>query len=154
MLISEKSTPSLAELYADLHLIKLYFCHTLREHPAVKKIANLAKVDMKCLTIAFQEIESEIFNDDNLFEKMKEFFLPLTISEEELRQHWSSNGNIKRVWTAKREDLLKKLRELECELRTAKGVVQECIAKNNDVKQKIDETAKKSSVIIEKTGFS
>ena len=150
LLILDKSTPSLAERYADLHLTKLYFYHTLCKLSIGKKIEDLAKVDMKCLTIAFQEIESEIFNDDNLFQKMKEFFLPFTISEEELKKHWSTNGNIQHDWERDRDDLRKKLRELEGELSTEKEVLRKCFARKTEVEQEIDRMEKEHSAIRER----
>ncbi|CAF0945876.1 unnamed protein product [Adineta ricciae] len=149
-LMKEKSVPSVAELYADLHLVKLYFRYMLREHPAVKEIEDLAKIDIKCLSFAFEEIESEIFNDDKLFERMKEFFLPLTISEEELRRHWSSNGNIQCVWEEKRQNLHRKGKELERKLVEAQQIEQELSSKTDEIEEQIDETAKKSLAIKER----
>ncbi|CAF4819223.1 unnamed protein product [Rotaria sp. Silwood1] len=105
--ISENLAISDSELYANLHLIKLYVWHILCDQPEVKRIGNLAKLETKCLDEAFKEMQSEGFVDDGLFSRMKEFFLPLTISQQELHLHWSSDGHIQRG-TGK-SDILSKL---------------------------------------------
>jgi chromosome segregation ATPase len=43
-----------------------------------------------CIDASFEEILEEGYADDGLFPNMKEFFLPLTISEEELKMERSS----------------------------------------------------------------
>ncbi|CAF0908395.1 unnamed protein product [Rotaria sordida] len=111
--ISENLSISNSELYANLHLIKLYVCDILRDQPAVKRFGNLSKLETKCLDEAFKEMQSEGFVDDGLFSRMKEFFLPLTISQQELHLHWSSDGHIQRSWSERREKLLENLNELK-----------------------------------------
>ncbi|CAF3930859.1 unnamed protein product [Rotaria sp. Silwood1] len=74
---------SCSEIIANLHLIKLLIWHTLRDDKIVRDHGALSRIDAKCLDIAFEEMRTEGFADDGLFPKMKEFFLPLTISEHE-----------------------------------------------------------------------
>ncbi|CAF4671549.1 unnamed protein product, partial [Rotaria sp. Silwood2] len=87
----EDSSITDSELFANLHLIKLFIWHKLRDQPAVQRHGALAKLEMKCLNVAFEEMRSEGFVDDGLFPKIREFFLPLTISEQELHVKRSSN---------------------------------------------------------------
>ncbi|CAF4435794.1 unnamed protein product [Rotaria sp. Silwood2] len=87
----EDSSITDSELFANLHLIKLFIWHKLRDQPAVQSHGALAKLEMKCLNVAFEEMRFEGFVDDVLFPKIREFFLPLTISEQELHVKRSSN---------------------------------------------------------------
>ncbi|CAF2983559.1 unnamed protein product [Rotaria sp. Silwood2] len=73
-----------SELLANLHLIKLFMCYTLREKRALRQLGILSKLEANCLDKVFDEMRKEGFADDGLFDKMAEFFLPLTISEQEL----------------------------------------------------------------------
>ncbi|CAF1669041.1 unnamed protein product [Rotaria magnacalcarata] len=75
---------SCSELLANLHLIKLFICYTLREKRALRRLGTLPKLEATCLNKVFREMRAEGFADDGLFDKMAEFFLPLTISEQEL----------------------------------------------------------------------
>ncbi|CAF4362506.1 unnamed protein product, partial [Rotaria sp. Silwood2] len=75
---------SCSEILANLHLIKLLIWHTLRDEEIIRSHGALPRVEAKCLDIAFEEMRAEGFADDGLFPKIKEFFLPLTISDHEL----------------------------------------------------------------------
>ncbi|CAF3180976.1 unnamed protein product [Rotaria sp. Silwood2] len=76
---------SRSELLANLHLIKLFIYHTLRFERALQKYGALSKLEPVCIDASFTEMRDEGFADDGLFSTMGEFFLPLTISEQELR---------------------------------------------------------------------
>lgn len=89
---SSKQSPS--ELIADLHLIKLFIHHTLRFERALQHGGALPKIAAACIDASFDEMRKEGYADDGLFSSMGEFFLPLTISEEELR-HTADNTRIK-----------------------------------------------------------
>ncbi len=71
-------------MLANLHLIKLFICYTLREERALRRRGALSKLEADCLNTAVNEMRDEGFADDGLFPKIAEFFLPLTISEQEL----------------------------------------------------------------------
>ncbi|CAF4209270.1 unnamed protein product [Rotaria magnacalcarata] len=115
--ISENQSPSISEHYADIHLVKLYMWHLLHDQPTVKKFGNLAKIETKCVDAAFKEMQCEGYADDGLFLRMKEFFLPLTISQKELNLQWSSDGHIQRAWSEKRNKLLENIKELDTKLK-------------------------------------
>ena len=85
------SSISQSELFANLHLIKLFVWYKLRDHRVVQRYGALAKLEMKCLDATFDEMRSEGFADDGLFPKIQEFFLLLTISERELHMERSAN---------------------------------------------------------------
>ena len=71
-------------MLANLHLIKLFICHTLREERIIRRHGALPKLEAACLDRVITEMRDEGFADDGLFPKIAEFFLPLTISEQEL----------------------------------------------------------------------
>ncbi|CAF3867114.1 unnamed protein product [Rotaria sp. Silwood1] len=76
---------SRSELLANLHLIKLFIYHTLRFERALQSYGALSKLEPACIDASFAEMRDEGYADDGLFSTMGEFFLPLTISEQELR---------------------------------------------------------------------
>lgn len=80
----DEQSYSRSELLANLHLIKLFICYTLREERALRRRGALPKLEAACLKKVFNEMREEGFADDGLFPKMEAFFLPLTISEQEL----------------------------------------------------------------------
>jgi hypothetical protein len=81
---------SRSELLANLHLIKLFIYHTLRFERALQYYGALSKLEAACIDASFNEMRDEGYADDGLFSTMGEFFLPLTISEQELRMVRSS----------------------------------------------------------------
>jgi hypothetical protein len=91
----EDSSIADSELFANLHLIKLFIWHKLRDQRAVQRHGALPRLEMKCLNTAFDEMRSEGFADDGLFPRIREFFLPLTISEQELHLERSSNHGVR-----------------------------------------------------------
>ncbi len=148
MHIAESSSISDSEIYASLHLIKLYVWHTLRYHPAVKQFGNLAKLEIKCLEAAFKEMQAEGFADDGLFPKMKEFFLPLTISQQELHSHWSLNGNVQRTWLARRDELTANIKQLSTMLEQGNKDYLKYNVKVGEVEQSINAEEHNHSKII------
>ena len=80
-----QSRESRAELLANLHLIKLFVYYTLRYERAIQRSGALSKLEAACIETSFAEMRAEGYADDGLFPTMGEFFLPLTISERELR---------------------------------------------------------------------
>ncbi|CAF0879449.1 unnamed protein product [Didymodactylos carnosus] len=80
----ESKEPELTrcELLAKLHMIKLYITRQL-EH--VKGIRDIPQLEHECVEGAFEEMRKEGYEDDGLFDSMKLFFQPLTISDDELK---------------------------------------------------------------------
>ncbi|CAF1442979.1 unnamed protein product [Rotaria sordida] len=72
---------SKAEIRANLHMIKLYFNRQLEDKDGIEIIPRL---DAYCVDTAFQEMREEGYEDDGLFDEMKLFFQPLTVTEKEL----------------------------------------------------------------------
>ncbi|CAF4278285.1 unnamed protein product, partial [Rotaria sp. Silwood2] len=136
---SENLSTSISELYANIHLIKLYMWHVLRDQPAVKRFGNLAKIETKCLDAAFEEMKFEGFADDGLFSRMKEFFLPLTISQQEFHIHWSSDGRIQRTWLERRDKLRENLKELETKLKKEIKAYRTCYEEISKVEESIND---------------
>lgn len=104
--ISSKQSQS--ELIADLHLIKLFIHHTLRFERALQNVGALPKIAAACINASFDEMQKEGYADDGLFSTMGEFFLPLTISEEELRQS--------RDYTESQQQQLRRLEQIDHDL--------------------------------------
>jgi len=69
------------ELLAELHMIKLYFIHQIENENGIETIPHL---EAKCVENAFKEMREEGYEDDGLFDDMKLFFQPLTITDKEL----------------------------------------------------------------------
>ncbi|CAF1102388.1 unnamed protein product, partial [Didymodactylos carnosus] len=108
---NESHKGSRSELYANLHLIKLFIYYTLRFERAFQNHSSLPKIESACIDASFSEMREGGFADDGLFSTMGEFFLPLTISEEELRMLRSNIRTQARI--EKIEALGKKLHLLE-----------------------------------------
>ncbi|CAF1420398.1 unnamed protein product [Adineta steineri] len=70
-----------AELCANLHMIKLFFLRQLEDQDGIETIPRL---DAYCVETAFDEMRDEGYKDDGLFDEMKLFFQPLTVTESEL----------------------------------------------------------------------
>ena len=102
---------SRSELLANLHLIKLFIYHTLRFERALQRHGALSKLEAACIEASFAEMRDEGYADDGLFPTMGEFFLPLTISGQELRMARSSASSEAR--RSQLEDLVKEVRGLE-----------------------------------------
>jgi chromosome segregation ATPase len=69
-----------SELLAKIHMIKLYFNHALKDEEG---IIRLPKLDSRCVKKSFEEM-SQDYEDDGLFDEMMQFFLPLTVTDNEL----------------------------------------------------------------------
>ncbi|CAF1390520.1 unnamed protein product [Adineta steineri] len=100
-----------SELFASLHLIKLFIYYTLRFERALQNNSSLPKLEAACIDASFSEMRKEGYADDGLFSTMGEFFLPLTISEQELRMKRSHTH--KKVKVGKLEELGRELHRLE-----------------------------------------
>jgi uncharacterized protein (UPF0335 family) len=92
-------------------LIKLFIFHTLRFERALQHYGALPKLEAACIDASFAEMRAEGYADDGLFSTMGEFFLPLTISEEELRKTRATASS--QVRQAQLEDFIKEVRRLE-----------------------------------------
>lgn len=110
MICLETSTKqSQSELLANLHLIKRFIHYELgSERP-------LPKIEAACIDKAFVEMQEGGFADDGLFSTMSKFFLPLTISEEELQARGSTVDS-SQVRKKGLEDLSEQRRDFEEEL--------------------------------------
>lgn len=93
LLEENTSKESRSELLADIHLVKLFMHHTLRFERTVHNQGALPKLEKDCVKLSFVEMRNEGYADDGLFPIMSEFFLPLTISEAELKV---SKSNVNR----------------------------------------------------------
>ncbi len=83
MFLAEKSSES--EYIACLHQIKLYFHYVLEDRFLAANVHMPPKIDHRCAVKAFEEMRENGFADDGLFDRMKKFFLPLTLIEQDLR---------------------------------------------------------------------
>ncbi|CAF3710688.1 unnamed protein product [Rotaria sordida] len=102
---------SRSEHLANLHLIKLFIYHTLRFERALQSYGALSKLEPACIDASFAEMRDEGYADDGLFSTMGEFFLPLTISEQELRMSRSIASS--QVRRDQLKDHTKEVRRLE-----------------------------------------
>ena len=87
------SSLSNCELDANLHKIRLYFHYILSEQYSLATVLTPAKLAIKCVDAAFEEMRQDGFSDDGLFDEMKMFFLPLTMTEANLAiddERWQS----------------------------------------------------------------
>jgi hypothetical protein len=62
-------------------MIKLFFLRQLEDQDGIETIPRL---DAYCVETAFDEMRTEGYEDDGLFDEMKLFFQPLTVTESEL----------------------------------------------------------------------
>lgn len=113
---------------ADLHLVKLFIHYTLRYDRALQGHRALPKIEATCIDHSFDEMQREGFADDGLFPKMGEFFLPLTISEEELAM-CRSNLNV--------EVRRGQLKEINQEIRSEQTSLGEATARRLEDDEKI-----------------
>ena len=111
LFLDNRAKESRSEILANLHLIKLFIHHTLRFERALQFHGALPKLEANCIEASFAEMQQEGYADDGLFPKMGEFFLPLTISEEELKKTRATVSN--QVRQNRLEDLMKQVRCLE-----------------------------------------
>jgi len=78
---------------------------------------------------------------------MKEFFLPLSISHQELHSHWSLNGDVQRKWLARRDALIANLEQLNTMLEKESKTYLKCNIEFNEVEKSIDEEERNHSNI-------
>jgi len=100
-------------MLANLHLIKLFIWHSLRNDPRIQQYGALPKLETACLDAAFNEMQDEGFADDGLFPKIQEFFYPLTISEYEMRRKSQISPNEHRTYLKQRDQLRSDIKELK-----------------------------------------
>ncbi len=98
-------------------MIKLFIYHTLRFERALQYYGALSKLEAACIDASFNEMRDEGYADDGLFSTMGEFFLPLTISEQELRMVRSSASSQAR--RDQMQDLITEVDRLEALLAEA-----------------------------------
>ncbi|CAF0787182.1 unnamed protein product [Adineta ricciae] len=127
---------SRSELLASLHLIKLFIYHTLRFERVFSNHSSLPKIEADCIDASFDEMREEGYADDGLFSPMGEFFLPLTITEEELRMSRSHGGN--QAKEAKIKELDNKIRGLEEQWLDAKKNVLDFNERINDLNRTME----------------
>lgn len=111
LILENSSKESRSELLADLHLIKLFIHYTLRFERALENYVIPAKLEAKCINASFSEMEQEGYADDGLFTTMADFFLPLTISEEELQR--TRTTPTRQVRQAQHGDLVERVKHLD-----------------------------------------
>ncbi|UJR20275.1 hypothetical protein I4U23_023406 [Adineta vaga] len=127
--VDSTSNRSLSELFANLHLIKLFIYHTFRFESALQDNCSLPKLEAACIDASFAEMREEGYADDGLFSTMREFFLPLTISGQELkmdRSHQDLN------------QLIEKVQDLEAQSRTATSHRWEFDEKITDLQKTVE----------------
>ncbi|CAF1248626.1 unnamed protein product [Didymodactylos carnosus] len=127
--IEEQSSTFNSELYAKIHLIKLCVLYELKDPRAVQLRSILTSTEPKCLDAAFEEMQAEGFADDNLFERIKEFFFTLTISDQDLNSQWSLSGHIQQAWSARHDRLRENLNELQSDFQSKTNTYQKCMDK-------------------------
>ena len=81
ILLDDTTPYSESELRANLHMIKLFL---IRQLESIYAIEEIPKLDAYCVEKAFEEMREEGYEDDGLFDDMKLFFQPLTVTENEL----------------------------------------------------------------------
>jgi hypothetical protein len=70
------------ELLAKLHMVKLFFIYELENENGIE---NIPQLEGECVEKTFEEMRNEGYVDDDLFDDMKLFFQPLTITDDELK---------------------------------------------------------------------
>src|SRR5262249_25476833 len=63
-------------------MIKLFLIHQLNGENGIEEIPH---IEVECVEQSFIEMHKEGYEDDGLFDDMKLFFQPLTITDEELK---------------------------------------------------------------------
>ncbi|CAF4423727.1 unnamed protein product [Rotaria sp. Silwood2] len=104
---------SKSELLANLHMIKLFFYHSLKDNFDLKQSKIIAKLNPECVELSFNEIREEGFSDDGLFDNMKEFFLPLTITEHELKMERHNHQNLRKQREEEQQTLIDDIKSVE-----------------------------------------
>ena len=138
-------TISDSELFASLHLIKLFVWHKLHDQRIVQRHGALPTLEMKCLDKAFDEMRSEGFVDDGLFDKIKEFFLPFSISHQERNLQRSPNQETRLARCAQLEEEIQRDRT---ELRKSMNDKENCIAEAREIDLLIkDNEAARSNIL-------
>ena len=101
------------ELLAKLHMIKLYIIRQLEYENGIKDIPQLER---ECVEGAFDEMRHEGYEDDGLFDDMKLFFQPPTITNEELKITTNETDKANRGQRLQQENLLKDIDVLKAQL--------------------------------------
>lgn len=130
-------------------MIKLFVWHKLRCHPSIKLYGSLAKLEVKCLHAAFDEMIADGYADDGLFPKMKEFFLSLTISEKELNFERTSNERIRHVRLTRIKQLDQDIKRYEKDFNEKKNDEKNCEEKIHQINRQIKYLEEKVDEVIE-----
>ncbi|CAF2837027.1 unnamed protein product [Rotaria sp. Silwood2] len=115
-----------SELLAKLHMIKLFLIHQLNGENGIEEIPHL---EGKCVEQAFIEMHTEGYEDDGLFDDMKLFFQPLTITDEELK----INQN----------ELINANKQEQNEIKKLEQEIQDLNEKYNQVNQQLQDLVQK-----------
>ncbi len=120
--LDNQTSYSKSELRANLHMIKLYFIRQLENENDIEEIP---KLDVYCVEKAFEEMRDEGYEDDGLFDEMKLFFQPLTVTDDELTINPNLLSRLNKQQQREKDKLEEEIRKLN-----------ECIEeKNNDLRK-------------------
>lgn len=108
--LAENKPYSKAEIRANLHMIKLYFNRQLEDKDGIEIIPRL---EAYCVDTAFKEMREEGYEDDGLFDEMKLFFQPLTVTEKELIINKNTLSTLHQEHVAEEKKLTAKMEELK-----------------------------------------
>ena len=129
-----------SEVLANLHMIKLYILHKLREYYARKpdilaELPKLAKLEPECVKLAFKEMREDM-EDDGLFDQMAPFFYPLTVTEEELSINKEELDRFSRAQEREKANLKDEGDELSAKLSEQKDKCQKVEAQIEDLERR------------------
>ena len=111
------------EVLANLHMIKLYMLSNLTEYH-VKNLPQLPKLEARCVKLAFEEMRKDM-EDDGLFDKMAEFFHPLTVTDDELTINKDTLTRFVNAQEEQKTQLEKELAELSDQRENQKKICEQ-----------------------------
>jgi SpoVK/Ycf46/Vps4 family AAA+-type ATPase len=120
-------------------MIKLFIYYTLNDNSNFEQRRLLAKLDPKCVELSFKEIREEGFSDDGLFDDMREFFLPLTITEHELDMERYNHTNLRQQRGDERRKLIKEIESLQSVYNEHVGIYWTYDEQLTNVKRALDD---------------
>lgn len=91
-------------------MIKLYFNRQLEDKDGIELIPRL---EAYCVDTAFQEMREEGYEDDGLFDEMKLFFQPLTVTDKELIINKNTLSTLYREQLAEKKELIAEIEKLK-----------------------------------------
>jgi DNA repair exonuclease SbcCD ATPase subunit len=120
----------------------------LKDPRAVQLRKTLTAIEPRCLDAAFEEMQADGFADDGLFQKIKEFFFTLTISDQDLNSQWSSSSPIQQDWSIRHDRLVVNIKQLKKDIQSEQNTHQKCLDKIQQVKKNIkDEEANQKDIL-------